>query len=233
MLVASALVLSMGFTTLHSMSWPMVSGGAGALPLVARARSSMAAPPEVQAAFSLVMLLSVTHPLLPSPKKREPSAARMQPSRRKPSPRASKLKLCEGAESPPGDAAESPASDASVRAYDQAEEKALRKIRLGFGGYPAGPYFTAKESSGPEAAYALARQDHPILSGWSDEEIKGTVGSLKPTVKEIFVETPIGPFIVLSSFAIWRDGMAPWGIPPCREYLDICAALPTFQPFAQ
>ena len=26
-----------------------------------------------------------------------------------------------------------------------------------------------------------------------------------------------------------RDGMAAWGIPPCKTYLDLCEALPTFQ----
>ena len=34
---------------------------------------------------------------------------------------------------------------------------------------------------------------------------------------------PVGPFLLLSGIAIWRDGMAPWGILPCRDYLDVCA----------
>ena len=41
--------------------------------------------------------------------------------------------------------------------------------------------------------------------------------------------SPIGPFLVLSAISIWRDGLAAWGIPPCRDYVAFCAALPSFE----
>lgn len=114
------------------------------------------------------------------------------------------------------------AADSAARSYNKAEEKALRKTKLDFGGYPAGPYYEIKVAEGLEAAYAAVRNDHPVLSDWSDAEIRATVNSIKPTASEIFLLTPIGPFFILSGVAIWRDGLTAWGIAPCKTYMDFC-----------
>jgi len=110
-----------------------------------------------------------------------------------------------------------------ARAYGKEEDKALRLVRTGFGGYPAGPYYDLQQSEGLEAAYAMVRSDHAVLAEWSDAEIRLALKELKTTPLELLTDSPIGPFLVLSSIAIWRDGMAPWGIAPCRAYLDLCA----------
>lgn len=101
-----------------------------------------------------------------------------------------------------------------VREYDDAEEKALREVRIAFGGYPAGKYFTLQNTEGMAAAYKTVREDYPVLSKWSDVQIKATVASLKSTPYELITETPIGPFLVFSSFFIYKDGLDAWGIPP-------------------
>ena len=131
--------------------------------------------------------------------------------------RAGSLRLCE----PPEDAPTS----STIRTFNKEEEKALRKTRLDFGGYPAGPYFALEQSDGPEAAYAQVRKDHSVLSAWSDDEIKDTVNSLDSTFAELLIYSPIGPFLVLSFIAIWRDGLDAWGIPPCKDYVGLCASL--------
>ena len=116
-----------------------------------------------------------------------------------------------------------PAPADRARAYGKEEDKALRLVRTGFGGYPAGPYYDLEQSEGLEAAYAMVRSDHAVLAEWSDAEIGLALKELKTTPLELLTDSPIGPFLVLSSIAIWRDGMAPWGIAPCRAYLDLCA----------
>jgi len=100
-------------------------------------------------------------------------------------------------------------SMSTVREYNAAEEKALRKARLGFSGYPAGPYFGLSK----EDAAAAVRSDHPILNDWSDGEINDTIDSIESTVMEVLVQSPIGPFLVLSAISILRDGMdlGEWG----------------------
>lgn len=113
----------------------------------------------------------------------------------------------------------------SLRTFDAAEEKALRKVRLDFGGYPAGPYYLIEQDEGAPAAYAKVRSDFPILESWADDEIKDVVNDLKSTPAELLIYSPIGPFLVLSAISIWRDGMAPWGIPPCKAYVGFCQAL--------
>jgi hypothetical protein len=96
-----------------------------------------------------------------------------------------------------------------LRSYNAAEEKALRKARMGFSGYPPGPYFQKSD----EDAYAAVRSDHAILDSWSDDELKETINSLTATPQELLIYSPIGPFIVLSTLAILRDGMdlGTWG----------------------
>ena len=187
----------------------------------------MAAAPEVQAAFAAVMLLSVSHGLLPQPKPRSDVTTGSAAKRRR---RAGQPRLCAEAETETEPVAAEPESG-GVRAYDGPEEKALRAVRLGFGGYPAGPYYELKQSDGPSAAFALVRKDHPVLSSWSDGEIDATVNSLKTTPAELLVNSPIGPFLLLSAISIWRDGMEPWNIPPCKEYLEFCASAPSFLGF--
>ena len=187
----------------------------------------MAAGPEVQAAFAAVMLLSVSHGLLPQPKPRSVVTTGSAAKRRR---RAGQPRLCAEAETETEPVAAEPESG-GVRAYDGPEEKALRAVRLGFGGYPAGPYYELKQSDGPSAAFALVRKDHPVLSSWSDGEIDATVNSLKTTPAELLVNSPIGPFLLLSAISIWRDGMEPWNIPPCKEYLEFCASAPSFLGF--
>ena len=52
---------------------------------------------------------------------------------------------------------------------------------------------------------------------------------MNSSLSEVLIYSPIGPFLVLSSIAIWRDGLSVWGIPPCRDYLGVCADLANFQ----
>ena len=116
-----------------------------------------------------------------------------------------------------------PAPADRARGYGKEEDKALRLCRTSFGGYPAGAYYELEQAEGLEAAYALVRSDHAALADWSDAEIGLALKELKTTPLEVLTDTPIGPFLVLSAISIWRDGMVPWGIAPCREYLDVCA----------
>ena len=141
---------------------------------------------------------------------------------------ATSVRLC-SPEQPESVKIDAPADEprTGLRAYDDAEEKALRKTRLGFGGYPAGPYFAIAQTD-TAAAYAQVRKDHKALVEWTDDEIKATFMSLKPTPAELLIYSPFGPFIVLSAISIWRDGLSAWNIPPCASYLDVCKAIPTF-----
>ena len=162
------------------------------------------------------------HSLAPSPRASLHGLAR--------SPRASlRVAMCAPEEPPPAPVAPAePAAPAPLfpneRTYDSAEEKALRAVRKAFGGYPEGKYYKIESEEGETAGYAQVRTDYPVLGAWSDAEIKDTKSSLKSTTAEILIDTPIGPFIVLSAIAIWRDGLSAWGIPPCRDYVDFCAA---------
>jgi len=90
----------------------------------------------------------------------------------------------------------------AVREYSNVEEKALRRVRKGFGGYPAGPYYGLPR----DEAYENVRKDEADLSAWSDDEIEATVDSLNATPLEILIDTPIGPFLFLSAIAIAQDG---------------------------
>lgn len=119
----------------------------------------------------------------------------------------------------------SPMDKTSVRTFDKAEEKALRKVRLDFGGYPAGKYYTLEQESGAEAACAQVRTDFPVLNAWSNDEILATYQDLSSTPAEIFIYSPLGPFFVLSAISIWRDGLSAWGIPPCKDYIGACQDL--------
>lgn len=120
---------------------------------------------------------------------------------------------------------------ANVRSYNAEEEKALRVCRIEFAPYPSGKYNKLEGEDGPGrvAAYEQCRKDLPALSSWSDDEIEATFTYMQSTPSELLFNSPIGPFLVLSGLSIWRDGMAAWGIPPCKTYLDLCEALPTFQ----
>ena len=177
----------------------------------------MAAPPEVQAAFLLTALLSVTHGLLPQPPVKPPPSS---PPSKKRAKRSRTIRA-----SLEGDDTGAVTAPGAVRSFDAAEEKALRQVRLDFGGYPAGKYYTLRETSGNDAAFEQVKKDHPVLSTWADADIDATVLSLKSTPAEVLIYSPIGPFLILSAISIWRDGMAPWGIPPCREYVGVCASL--------
>ena len=55
---------------------------------------------------------------------------------------------------------------------------------------------------------AVARKcsDHAVLSEWSNDDIKDTVADIKSTPLEILIDTPIGPFLFLSTIAIAQDG---------------------------
>ena len=86
--------------------------------------------------------------------------------------------------------------------YSNIEDKALRAVRKGFGGYPAGPYYGLP----PDEAYDLVRSDHAVLAEWSNEDIQDTVADIKSTPLEILIDTPIGPFLFLSTIAIAQDG---------------------------
>ena len=55
------------------------------------------------------------------------------------------------------------------------------------------------------------------------------VPPLQSTPSEILLGTPIGPFIILSAISIWRNGLAAWNIPPCKEYLALCESIPSIQ----
>ena len=86
--------------------------------------------------------------------------------------------------------------------YSNIEDKALRAVRKGFGGYPAGPYYGLPR----DEAYDLVRSDHAVLAEWSNEDIEDTVADIKSTPLEILIDTPIGPFLFLSTIAIAQDG---------------------------
>ena len=73
--------------------------------------------------------------------------------------------------------------------YSNIEDKALRAVRKGFGGYPAGPYYGLPR----DAAYDLVRSDHAVLAEWSNDDIEDTVADIKSTPLEILIDTPIGP----------------------------------------
>lgn len=92
------------------------------------------------------------------------------------------------------------------RSMDAAEEKAIRKARIGFGGYPPGAYYELVQTDKP-AAYDLVRKDYPELAGWSDDEIADACRDMRPNAKELIVDSPIGPFLVLSAISILRDGL--------------------------
>ena len=114
--------------------------------------------------------------------------------------------------------------------YSAEEDKALRVCRIEFAPYPAGKYNKiVDEGDGRAAAFDQCRQDLPALASWSDEEIEATYNAIQSTPLELLVNTPIGPFFLLSSFAIWRDGLSAWNIPPCKEYLDLCQYVPNIQ----
>ena len=117
------------------------------------------------------------------------------------------------------------APEAITGPYDKATEAALRATKLDFGGYPPKKYYEIQAAGGEAKAYASVRKDHPVLSNWSDIQIRDAISELKPTLAEILIQTPIGPFLVLSAIAIFRDGLSAWGVPPCREYIGACAAL--------
>ena len=114
---------------------------------------------------------------------------------------------------------------ANEREYNEAEEKALRVCRIEFAPYPAGKYnkiASLEEGLGPKAAFDQARKDLPALASWSDLEIEATYTSLNSTPQELLIQSPLGPFLILSAISIWRDGLAVWNIPPCKDYLDFC-----------
>lgn len=144
--------------------------------------------------------------------------------------RASASRLCEPVQVGSEEDATVGTDSSMVRSYDNAEETALRAVRLAFGGYPAGKYFTLQQEDSSAAAFEMVRNDFPVLSGWSDQEIKQTVDSLQTTPAELLKESPIGPFLVLSAWSILRDGLGASGpnqiLPPCKEYLDFCASVP-------
>ena len=91
-----------------------------------------------------------------------------------------------------------PATSASVREYNADEEKALRKARIEFGGYPPGKYYELP----PSEQYDAVRKDWPVLGEWADDDLKDTMSEIKPNFVEIMKDTPIGPFLVLSSISI-------------------------------
>ncbi len=91
-----------------------------------------------------------------------------------------------------------PATLASVREYNADEEKALRKARIEFGGYPPGKYYELP----PSEQYDAVRKDWPVLGEWADDDLKDTMSEIKPNFVEIMKDTPIGPFLVLSSISI-------------------------------
>ena len=128
--------------------------------------------------------------------------------------RAPSLQLSEGA----GDSTE---PQGNIRPFGKDEEKALRRVRIAFGGYPAGKYYELEQQEGATVAYDAVRADHATLIDWSDDEIKATVNSLMSTPTEILINSPIGPFLVLSALAIWRDGLDVWGIPPHPGFLAL------------
>jgi len=127
---------------------------------------------------------------------------------------------------------------ANVRTANAEEEKALRVCRIEFAPYPEGKYnkiISDEDKVYPDAAerrraaFDACRKDLPALASWSNIEIEATYNALERTPSEIFVNSPLGPFFLLSSFCIWRDGLAAWSIPPCKEYLDFCQIIPTIQ----
>lgn len=114
---------------------------------------------------------------------------------------------------------------------DAKEEEALRAVRREFAGFPGGKYFNLQQEEGSAAAYSLVRKDFPIFSTWSDQELEVTLDELGRSASELLIYSPFGPFIVLSSIAIFRDGLVAWDIPPCREYTAICANWSPWLPF--
>ena len=94
----------------------------------------------------------------------------------------------------------------------------------------------AEEAGGlPEegrlVAYAEVRRDFQVLKEWSDVELRDTLGKMTSTPAELLIYSPLGPFVVLSSIAIFRDGLSVWGIPPCRDYLGLCTNWSPWLPF--
>lgn len=79
MAVATLLLPPLGFALQPAPSLRVASHAAP----VVRSRVALAAPPEVQLAFSAVMLLSVGHGLLPQPGRREPSQPSAKRARRR------------------------------------------------------------------------------------------------------------------------------------------------------
>ena len=92
-------------------------------------------------------------------------------------------------------------------------------------------YFNIKQEEGLEAAYTKVRQDYPQFTDWSDEELESNLSELGRSAAELLIYSPFGPFIVLSTIAIVRDGLSVWGIPPCREYTAVCANWSPWLPF--
>ena len=93
---------------------------------------------------------------------------------------------------------------AMERTPSAAEEKALRAVRKGFGF--DGPYYVSSETDYSNS-WSLARSDHPVLSEWSDEELKTTIDEMQSTPLEILLYSPLGPFFLLSVLAILTDGI--------------------------
>ena len=71
--------------------------------------------------------------------------------------------------------------------YSNIEDKALRAVRKGFGGYPAGPYYGLP----PDEAYDLVRSDHAVLSEWSNDDIADTVADIKWTPPIVAENRPV------------------------------------------
>lgn len=109
-----------------------------------------------------------------------------------------------------------------LREYNAEEEKALRAIRLEFGGYPPGKYFTIQQEQSDAAAYEQVKKDQPTLASWTDAEISDVLDEMVSTPAELLIYSPIGPFLILSAISIWRDGLSAWGIPPCKDYVGVC-----------
>ena len=184
--------------------------------------------------MSCLLVALVALPNFLATAKTHPGIAHPTVAHRNIAPRTSHLSACE----PPADDANavppSPpfskkATTEFVREFSASEEKVLRQVRREFSGYPAGKYYDLQELDGPAAAYREVRKDHPALKGWSDEELRDTLFDMNSSLSEVLIYSPIGPFLVLSSIAIWRDGLSVWGIPPCRDYLGVCADLANFQ----
>ena len=107
----------------------------------------------------------------------------------------------------------------------------LQAVRREFNGFPGGVYFDIQQEKGIAAAYAQVRADYPELTGYSDEKFDVAFDTMGRTFEELFIYSPLGPFVILSSIAIFRDGLSIWGIPPCREYLGLCTTWSPWLPF--